>query len=159
MAEPIGIRFWSKVETGPGCWMWIGSLDKKGYGRFMHDGRCALAHRVSYYLAYGGIPGGLHVLHTCDNPGCVNPDHLWLGTNLDNVLDSSKKKRRHTPRNQGGSNPSSKVSEKDIEEIKDRLSQGFTQVEVAQEYGLSKASLSRIANNQAWKEVGANERG
>lgn len=86
----IAARFWSKVDrkSAGECWPWIGRRDKDGYGRLMVNKRSIGAHRVSYRLAFGEIPDGLQVRHDCDNPRCVNPDHLLIGTNQDNVYDS-----------------------------------------------------------------------
>src|ERR1700756_2891954 len=92
-------RFWAKVAKGPGCWEWQGKRHYKGYGHFTVRGqgrrRTLKAHRVSWELANGPIPEGLHVLHSCDNPPCVNPDHLFLGTDMDNVHDRDAKGRRN----------------------------------------------------------------
>jgi hypothetical protein len=94
-------RFWSKVDHSSGpdaCWPWTGCCSEKGYGQIGAGGsaRTALrAHRVAWELAAGEpVPDGLCVLHNCDNPPCVNPDHLWLGTNDDNVRDRNEKGRR-----------------------------------------------------------------
>lgn len=80
-------RFWSKVEKSDGCWTWIAGCDPQGYGTFGLDGKVQKAHRVSYQLAIGPIPAGAHVLHSCDNPPCVRPDHLRAGTRSDNMRD------------------------------------------------------------------------
>ncbi len=89
-------RFWSKVEMIPfhSCWEWTGDMNKahgKNYGRF----NMKKAHRISYELTYGKIPDGLFVLHKCDNPPCVRPEHLFLGTHLDNMRDKVLKGRDH----------------------------------------------------------------
>lgn len=93
--------FDSKIERLPwsGCWIWLGGLvDPKGYGSFKFDGE-SRAHRSAWALFHGPIPDGLHVLHRCDVPSCVNPAHLFLGTNNDNIADASAKGRlRRTPR-------------------------------------------------------------
>lgn len=89
-------RFWSKVKKSDdpdGCWEWQTHLSNKGYGFFSYHGKNVGAHRRSYEMAYGEIKDGLHVLHTCDNPPCIRPDHLKLGTMADNVKDMIKKGR------------------------------------------------------------------
>lgn len=90
-------RFLSKViKSDSGCWIWIASKDKDGYGRFSFSGEDISAHRTSWLIYKGDIPEGLHVHHNCpggDNPSCVNPNHLWLGTQADNIADKVAKGR------------------------------------------------------------------
>jgi len=90
-------RFWSKVKTSGNdtCWTWTSGTTQAGYGKFgeSRKGRTILSHRYSYKIKYGKIPDGLFVCHHCDNPPCVNPKHLFLGTQSDNQIDSSNKKR------------------------------------------------------------------
>lgn len=102
-------RFWSKVERGPEgseeCWMWVGAtVHPMPYGRIQSAGRYLLAHRVSYEINVGPIPKGLCVLHRCDNPRCVRPDHLFLGTRSDNAADRHAKGRSRGGSNRGAAN-------------------------------------------------------
>jgi hypothetical protein len=92
-------RFWSKVEKTKDCWLWKGSKLQSGQGQFSTNQGTVLAHRFSYELAHGKIPNKLRVLHKCDNPLCVRPDHLFLGTDSDNMQDALYKERlaRQTP--------------------------------------------------------------
>lgn len=93
--SPVEGRFWSKVLKGTDqeCWLWNASRIKDGYGKFSVSGVYQQSHRISWQLTNGPIPDGLCVLHRCDNPPCVNPNHLFLGTNLDNVRDMFAKGR------------------------------------------------------------------
>ena len=103
MDEKTIARFWAKVDKdgpvpvhmphlGP-CWVWIGTAQSRWYGHFAVDGRYRYTHRLSYTMHYGEIPAGLIVCHACDNPSCVRPDHLFLGTHSDNAWDRSAKGR------------------------------------------------------------------
>lgn len=92
--RPLDQRFWAMVEKTETCWLWLGgAID--GYGTITEEGRTVRAHRVSYKLHVGPIPTGLFVLHHCDVPSCVNPDHLFLGTHSDNMKDRQMKGRAH----------------------------------------------------------------
>jgi len=105
-AEPVGARFARFVRLNGECWEWSGAVNLQGYGTFMRDGRVAgpraseLAHRVSWTLINGPIPDGLFVCHKCDNPPCVRPDHLFLGTPAANNRDRCKKGRCRHPGHQ-----------------------------------------------------------
>lgn len=140
--------FYKKVvinlETN--CWDWNGSHYKQkpgflAYGTFCIEGKKHLAHRYSYSLLKGEIPEGLCVLHQCDNPKCVNPDHLFLGTHMDNTIDKMSKGRQPKGDNHGRS----KLTETQVEEIK--LS-NLTQLELANIYNVSQQHISRLKKNQ-----------
>lgn len=90
-------RFWDKVQTGPGCWAWLAHKNNKGYGMIQPGGKGnkVLAHRVAWVLLRGPIPEGKNVLHRCDNPQCTNPEHLFLGSHRDNMLDKHAKGRAY----------------------------------------------------------------
>lgn len=96
VSKSVSERFWSKVCIlhPSDCWEWQAAKFCNGYGVFRLDGKNFRAHRLSWVLEYGDIPEGLSVLHSCDNPSCVNPHHLWLGTQLDNLRDSDCKGRQ-----------------------------------------------------------------
>lgn len=89
-------RFLQKVDQGAACWMWTGAKSSKGYGQFWLKGKQESAHRVSYALFVGIIPEGSLVCHTCDQPSCVRPEHLWTGTHSANTLDAVAKGRHVT---------------------------------------------------------------
>lgn len=94
---PLAVRFWDKVQTGPSCWEWAAGRDKNGYGKIgrRHGEKPAFAHRVSWELTNGQIPDQLCVLHLCDNPCCVRPDHLMLGTIEENNRQMIARGRAH----------------------------------------------------------------
>lgn len=92
-AKPIEKRFWHKVDKTGDCWLWLGHKSSKGYGGVQVDGLSKKAHRVAYELVNGPIPEGLYACHTCDNPSCVNPAHIFLGTQHENMADMVAKGR------------------------------------------------------------------
>ena len=93
--KPIEERIEKFVEIDNGCWMWLGSKDKLGYGRILRYEGSWLAHRIVYELLIGSIPSNLELCHTCDIPSCVNPFHKFIGTQKENIQDAAKKGRMH----------------------------------------------------------------
>lgn len=112
-------RFWNKVDKSnkDGCWIWTGAKSNRGYGRFKIAGKLFSPHRLIYEWTKGNIKNDLHVCHHCDNPSCVNPDHLFLGTPQDNALDSVRKGRMVPSKTRGEQIGISKLTECNIREI------------------------------------------
>ena len=128
-----------------GCWIWRGS-DTKGYGVGYTKHKMRYVHRVMYENKYGKIPEGLHVLHKCDTPLCGRPDHLFLGTNADNVADCISKGRN----NKGEKNGGAKLKEQGVLDIRVLLKDGLSQYEIAEQYGVSQTHISDIKNGHKW---------
>lgn len=145
-------RFWAKVDNrnGEGCWTWNGDSYPKGYGRLKIDGKGKRAHRISYELFCGPIPDGLHVLHKCDNPACVRPDHLWVGTNKDNIRDKVKKGRQ--AHNRGVNHGRAKLTPKQVMKIRqDRR----TCAAIAADYQISETHAWQIKARKCWAHLDA----
>lgn len=144
-------RFWDKVaKIGDNeCWGWTGSKIKKGYGNFWLNRRIVKVHRFSYELHKGKIPDGLVVCHTCDNPPCVNPKHLWVGTVKDNAQDMIIKKRGADKK--GEKSGHAKLTWKKVEKIRKMYSTGkYFQWEIGKIFLVSGANISDIIRNKTW---------
>lgn len=147
-------KFWEKVEKSKcGCWFWKGSIDKFGYGIFHVNRRTRKkAHRLSWEIHYGVIPGGLCVCHTCDRPNCVNPLHLWLGTNLENRRDCERK-GRHA---KGSGNGRARLRESDVVDIR-RRHKRYCKVNgtaaIASDYGMNEKVIHEAIVGKTWKHV------
>lgn len=139
-------RFWKKVNKTKGCWTWIGCINPGGYGGFGFNGKREYAHRVSYLFAYGKIPHGLCVCHSCDNRKCVNPKHLWLGTVADNLADAYAKGRTI----KGEDSKKSKLKTSDVLQIKALLNEGALQRVLAKEYDVSTDTIGKIYRRETW---------
>ena len=147
-------RFMKKVDRSGDCWLWTAVRNSDGYGNFKLNGTMIKAHRVAYTLFLGPIPNGLHVLHRCDVPGCVNPNHLFLGTHMENMIDREAKGRGHDKR--GEANGRAKLTLQEVWQIRDLVKcKLFTQIEIGRMYGISNVVVSKISLFQLWKE-GAN---
>ncbi len=146
MDEGLREKFLQFVVQAEGCWGWIGPLHNAGYGRLAHDKMELLAHRIAYELFVGPIPDGMHVLHHCDNPPCMNPAHLFLGTHADNMRDMVVKGRSQ----RGERNGQSKLTEGQVLEIRKVHAGGDSQKELAQRYGVDRSMVNRIVNGKNW---------
>ena len=151
-------RFWAKVNktaNADDCWEWIAGKSPKGYGHFSKGGNNGMsrAHRVSYELNIGPIPDELLVCHRCDNPSCVNPNHLFLGTHKDNVADRVNKGRGRYYAHSGESNGRAKLTTKQVQEIRNRIAAGEKQSLIADDYGVTKETVSAIKRAKVWKHL------
>ncbi len=129
-----------------GCWIWHGTKVTRGYGQISSNGKIWRAHRLSWALHKGNIPAGVLVLHKCDNPSCVNPEHLFLGSVQDNVDDRIKKGRSARGSNMG----SSKLTEANVHAIRARLSHAETHVSIAASFDVTESAISHIAAGHSW---------
>ena len=147
-----GTRFWRRVRKSKGCWEWQGFRSKFGYGRLRvaanGPGSIVTAHRFSWTVHFGDIPDGMWVLHRCDNPGCVRPTHLFLGTHGDNMEDCRLKGRR--PVMAGTKNGGVKINEttalkirRDIRSVR----------QIAQDYDIGKSMVSNIKRGVNWAHL------
>jgi hypothetical protein len=136
------VPFWDRVLRGEDCWEWQAARTTAGYGEY----RSTYAHRHAYELAVGPIPRGLFVLHHCDNPPCVRPDHLWLGTNADNMRDMVAKGRGL----RGSAQPMAKLTEPDIPEIRRLAASGMSRTEIGRRYGVTYTAISHVLAGRTW---------
>lgn len=162
--RPLAERFWEKVTKSDdlnGCWLWTGYRNRTGYGTIGPGGQHrsdVLATNVSWELHNGPIPDGLNVLHNCpggDNPACVNPAHLWLGTHADNMADMVAKGRAsHVVRVRGSSHPRALLTEEQVREIRRRYKghNNPPQRVLAAEFGVDQTTISSVLHGR-WKHA------
>jgi hypothetical protein len=171
-------RFWEKVDksssdifyNGTRCWEWIGAINSKGYGHIGVDRKTITAHRISWILTFGEVSNlpnakahGTCILHHCDNRICVRPDHLFLGTNFDNVQDRTQKGRSNRPDLRGEKNARSILTEKDVIEIRQisfNLPRGSKMKkinEIASSYRCSVGAIRHVLSGDSWKGLKDNE--
>lgn len=162
-------RFWSKVQKGSAneCWPWMGYRNAAGYGRVGINGEIWQAQRTAYPLAHGRFPPELCVLHTCDNPSCVNPCHLRLGTHGDNARDRQHKDRGNQPtgdKNGSRTHPQcvprgethwkAKLTAEDVRQIRRRhAAGGITLRALGVKYNVRETSILRIVTRESWKHI------
>ncbi len=154
-------RFYSHLKKEKsGCWVWRSTIVWNGYGRMWYCGQGIRAHRMSWMLHRGPIPKGLWVLHKCDNPPCVNPDHLFVGTRSDNMRDAKRKGRAFHPSTdrpeclpRGETSHFSKLKEKQVLQILNLLYAGVRVCEIVDLTGIKNQTISNIKNNHTWKHI------
>lgn len=152
----IACQFWSKVAKAgdDDCWIWQGTINSDGYGCFFHNYKTLLAHRISYELHNAQL-NDLLALHRCDNPPCVNPSHLFAGTQADNVHDRVTKGRSRYVSNavRGSESRFAKLTEAGVQDIRSRHDQGERQADLAREYGVTRGGIWRIVARKCWKHI------
>lgn len=152
--KPIAQRLNDRLYKNPenGCWEWLGFTMPYGHGRIGFRDKVYLTHRISYELHKGNIPIGMNVCHKCDNPKCCNPNHLFLGTQKDNMLDAWKKGRLSILLPMlGEKNPLAKLTNKQAKQIRKRLRHGEKGVDLAKEFKVSQTLISRIKLSKTYK--------
>lgn len=137
----------NKTINSNDCWIWLAGTNEKGYGRIFFNGKCLRAHRVAYELQHGTISDGLGVLHSCDNPACCNPNHLSLGSNIDNVMDCVSKGRN----TRGHRHGLSKLTELDVRAIRNEYSFGENGYgRLAKKYNVHENTILCVIRRITW---------
>ena len=157
MSDSLEERFWMKVDSGGECWEWTGACNPRGYGKIGNKDKSAESHRVSWELHRGPVPDGLCVLHRCDNRKCVRPDHLFLGTNKENMDDKVAKGRQARPK--GEANGQAKLRESDILAIREmhrrhkrraRVARGLNRF-LSRWFGVATQTVYEAACGTTWR--------
>jgi hypothetical protein len=147
-------RFWAKVQKTEGCWNWTAGKNRKGYGMIQTSVRIpVLAHRASYLIATGIDPDEKCVCHTCDNPACVRPDHLFLGTKAENNADMLAKGRASGGSFPGTASYLAKLTDDDVRIIRERYRHWGAGRQAAKEFGVSPSAISCIIRGKTWTHL------
>jgi hypothetical protein len=142
-------RFWTHVQKTDGCWVWTGSVTGLGYGKFYHDCTSTRAHRFVWASVHGSIPPGLEVCHHCDNPPCVRPDHLFLGTHVDNMEDRDRKGRTV----HGERHYRAQLTDGDVMEIRRTFARGASHKALATQLNIPIHRIANITSGRTWKHL------
>lgn len=148
--------FWEKAvqDRDTGCLIWSGGLNRDGYGRFRFNGIRYLSHRLAWILIKGEISEGLLVCHKCNNPPCINPLHLKLGTDADNQAYSYECGRSvDPPKHEGETHPSAKLTEQGVVLLRRMMEEGCSNVEISRLVGVNHQTVSKIRHRKLWKNV------
>lgn len=148
------LRYVKRGASSDDCWMWLGSLLPRGYARFSLHNEAVGAHRVSYRVHIGEVPAGMCICHRCDNPPCVNPAHLFLGTNKDNIQDALTKKRMRFIR--GEAHPMSKLTCQSVKQIRSEYKPGMSIQEcvtIGAKFGVGINGVMSVVRGRTWKHV------
>lgn len=151
MITQLDQRFFNKVHITGGCWNWIAHRNKAGYGRITVMKKDCTAHRISWMLHHGEIPQGLFVCHHCDNPSCVNPEHLFLGTAKDNAIDRNLKGRNRD--DNGEKHPCAKLTQLNVMDIREKLHSGVLCRDLAKEFNVSDSTIRNIKHGRKWRSL------
>ncbi len=151
-------RFWDKVNKTDSCWLWTRCVNESGYGVFCNSGKTILAHRYSYQICKGDIPEGLLICHTCDVRECVNPQHLYAGTHIQNMKDMVDRgrqggnKKGNKGQNKGEKCGAAKLKDSDIQNIRD-LYNDFTCLEISRKYNVCSETIRSIISKKTWAHI------
>lgn len=148
----------AKVKKTDGCWDWAGAKKTSGYGNVYWNGKYDTAHRVSYLIHHGEIPEGFFVCHRCDNPSCVNPAHLFVGSPRDNIRDMMRKGRGGLVTKPGSQHLNARLTEADVAKIIERRKGGEKIKEIAADFGVTASNISYICSGKSWREFHQSQR-
>lgn len=146
-------RFWSKVavaRSADDCWLWTGATKNAGYGRLKVGGASLTSSRIAWELMNGEPLGERHALHTCDNPGCCNPNHIVAGDHATNMAEARDRGRLRPAGMPGARNPRAKLTDQDVKDIRELVASGLTNVEIAKRYGVTHSMISHIRTGRSW---------
>jgi hypothetical protein len=144
-------RFFQKIKKTEACWIWTGRKNWKGYGEVKCNNKSYKSHRLSWIIHFGCIPEKMCILHKCDNPCCVNPNHLFLGTHQDNMIDMFQKGRGN--RAFGTRVTPSKLNEEKVRSLRNDFYSGMKRDDILMKYSISKRAMYLVAKRITWKHV------